>query len=183
MSNRLRIAIDMDEVLADTITAQLDWFRERHGYRLTKEALAGRRLEAAVDAGHFAEHDAMLHEGSFFGGLPVMPGSQSAVAEIARRHDIFVASAATDYPRSCSHKYDWVLRNFPMIPPKHIVFCGDKGVLAVDVLIDDNCNQLRSFSGRGLLYSAPHNLGVEGWTRLHNWDDALRLLLGPALAD
>jgi 5'(3')-deoxyribonucleotidase len=169
----------MDEVLADTLTAQIAWFHEHYGYNLSKSMLAGRHLAAMVDAGHFERHEACLGEGDFFADLPVMPGSQNAVEEIARHHDVFVASAATEYPRSCACKFSWSRRYFPMIPPERIVFCGDKSILAADILVDDNCRHFRRFAGRGMLFSAPHNLEATGWPRLRDWDDARAVLLRP----
>ena len=93
-----RIAIDMDGVMADTLSAELAWFRERHGYRWTAAELRGKELFEAVAAPeHVAEHQAMLREGSFFGDLPVMPGAVQVVRRLTRRYQVFVASAATEW--------------------------------------------------------------------------------------
>ena len=36
-------------------------------------------------------------------------------------------------------------------------------------LIDDQPRNLQHFEGKGLLYTAPHNLTVTGYTRVDNW--------------
>ena len=74
--------------------AETDWIYRRN-FNVSKEMLAGRDLTTVADAAHLACHEAFVAEGAFFGDLPVMPGSQSAVEEIASHHDVFVASAAT----------------------------------------------------------------------------------------
>ena len=38
----IRIAIDMDEVIADTVSSLLDWYGREHGQRWTREMLAGK---------------------------------------------------------------------------------------------------------------------------------------------
>ena len=55
-----------------------------------------------------------------------MTGSQEALLELSRQHDIFITSAAMEVPSSFADKFAWLDRNFPFIPPSQIVFCGDK---------------------------------------------------------
>jgi 5'(3')-deoxyribonucleotidase len=166
----------MDEVLADTLAAQIEWFRERFGYTFSKPALAGRELKNSVAARHWAVRAACLEVGAFFGGLPVMEGSQRAVEEMARDYDVFVASAAMEYPASCAYKFAWLRRHFPAIRPDHIVFCGEKSIVAAEFLIDDRCRHFPQFAGQGVLFSAPHNVGAAGWPRLANWEHAREVL-------
>jgi 5'(3')-deoxyribonucleotidase len=178
-----RIAIDMDGVMADTLSAELAWFRERYGYRWTRADLLGKDLFRDVAAPeHVAAHDALLREGSFFGDLPVMPGAIPVVRELARRHQVFVASAATEFPGSMAPKLRWLARHFPFIPAERVVFCGDKSIVAADVLIDDNAHRFPGFRGRRLLFDAPHNAGVTGCTRVGSWSDVARLLLEDPVA-
>jgi 5'-nucleotidase len=175
MKRGLRIAIDMDEVLVDTFARQLTWFRSEYGYEWTKEMFAGKRLEDFADAEHVVAHEACLHRGEFFEDLPVMCGSQRVVSELAERFEIFVATAAMDYPGSLAPKYRWLARHFPFIPASHYVFCGDKSILAADFLVDDNAYNFERFAGEGILFSAPHNASVAGYTRANGWEDVRRL--------
>jgi 5'(3')-deoxyribonucleotidase len=54
-------------------------------------------------------------------------------------------------------KFHWLKRHFPWIPASHVVFCGDKSILAADYLIDDMPWNLERFRGDGILFTAPHN--------------------------
>ena len=45
------------------------------------------------------------------------------------------------------------------------------------VLIDDQPRNLQVFAGRGVLFSAPHNLNVSGFTRVDDWAQVERLFL------
>lgn len=174
-----RIAIDMDEVLADTLTAQLVWLRERFGLALTRSDLHGKRLDQVLPARELEAHHAVLHEGGFFAELPVMAGAAEVVRALAGRYELFVASAATEFPGSFRPKFDWLTRHFPVVPASHVVFCGDKGILDADYLIDDNPEQLRRFRGQGLLFDAPHNAHEARFPRLASWEDVARRLLSP----
>jgi 5'(3')-deoxyribonucleotidase len=41
--------------------------------------------------------------------------------------------------------------------------------LRADFLIDDLPRNLLRFEGKGLLYTAPHNLTATGFSRVNNW--------------
>jgi hypothetical protein len=41
-------------------------------------------------------------------------------------------------------KYEWMHEHFPFIPDSHLVFCGDKSIIAADFLIDDNAHHVRA---------------------------------------
>jgi len=114
---------------------------------------------------------AFLDAEDFFEDLPLMPGSQSVLKDLAQRFEVFIATAAMSVPNSFSAKYRWLQRHFPFIPPTHYVFCGNKNILRADYLIDDLPRNLLRFDGQGLLFTAPHNFAVTGFTRVNNWQE------------
>jgi 5'-nucleotidase len=163
---RLRIAIDMDDVIAD--------FRAKE--RRACDAALGARSGAGV-AERRATLDALVQAPGFFADLDVTAGSREVVRELAERHEVFIASAAMEVPASFADKYAWLRRHFGFIPPSHYVFCGDKSVLSSDVLIDDTPRHFERFRGRALLFSAPHNEAERRYERVDSWADVRRLLL------
>jgi 5'(3')-deoxyribonucleotidase/uncharacterized protein with PQ loop repeat len=166
---RLRIAIDMDEVMADALSEHLRRYNTAFGTRLGVSDLRG-GLEDSVPPAHRGALDAML-DATFFEHLDVMPDCQDVVRELAARHEVFIATAAMDVPCSFDAKYRWLQRHFPFIPPSHIVFCGDKSVIDADYLIDDRARHFPRFKGRPLLFSAPHNRDETGYPRVSSWSD------------
>ena len=165
---RLRIAIDMDEVMADAFAEHLRRYNAAFGTALTREQLYGAHLEHAVPPAHRAAAEAMIDE-DFFADLAVMPQCREVVAELAARHDVFVVTAAMDVPCSFDAKYRWLRRHFPFIAPSNIVFCGDKGIVDADYLIDDRPRHLEHFKGHTLLFSAPHNSAERRFHRVDSW--------------
>ncbi len=171
----MRIAVDMDEVLADTFAAQLAWLDQTHGHRLTLEAVTGRDLYDLISPEHARHLTEVLRQGAFFADLPVVAHSQEVLRKLAEAHEIFIATAAMEFPGSFGPKFRWMSRHFPFIDPGRIVFCGDKSILSADCLIDDMPRNLSGFKGRGILFGAPHNALVEGHTRVSGWREIERM--------
>lgn len=167
---RLRIAIDMDEVMADALTEHLRRYNAAFGESLTPADLHGHHLEDLVPAERLGALEAML-DASFFADLAVMPDCQEVVRELAARHDVYIVTAAMDVPSSFDAKFRWLQQYFPFIPPSQIVFCGDKGIIEADFLIDDRARHFGRFRGRPLLYSAPHNADETRYPRVSSWQD------------
>lgn len=171
-SHRLRLAIDMDEVIADFLVAQRDWYRKHHGYNWVDAELVGRQAEDLAERLHVEAMEAHLHEGAFFRDLPVMTGAQSAIRRLQDVFDVFIVTAAMEYPLCCEAKYLWLKDHFPFISPLNVVFCGDKGIVAADYLLDDNLRFLRAFRGTGVMFTAPHNLHADWTPRVSGWAEA-----------
>ena len=167
-ARRLRIAIDMDEVMADALGAHLARYNAAFNTNVTVDELSGRHLEDCVPPARRAATEALL-DASFFEDLAVLPDCQAVVGELAARHEVVIATAAMEVPCSFDAKYRWLRRHFPFIAPSHIVFCGDKAVLDADYLIDDRARHFTRFKGRGLLFSAPHNHHEGRYPRVSSW--------------
>lgn len=172
-----RIAIDMDEVLADTAGHQLAWYTRDFGPGLTRTDLYGRHFHHVVPEAHRARLLEHLHDPTFFRDIPVMPGAIDGVRALATRYEIFIASAAMEHPASFTAKFEWLREYFPGIAPSHCIFCGDKSILGADYLIDDSPYQLVKFRGTPIIFTAPHNVNETRFQRVADWPGAVSLLL------
>ena len=177
-SRRLRIAVDMDEVIADSLSKQLNCYNQRTGERLTKEMVSKKGLTSLITGDRWEEFAGIPHEDGFFADLELIEGSREALLELSRNHEVYIASAAMEVPYSFDAKYDWLQKNFPFIPTSRIVFCGDKNVINADVLVDDRSRHFKQFRGTGILFTAPHNAGEGAHLRANNWGEVLRILGG-----
>jgi 5'(3')-deoxyribonucleotidase len=164
-----RIAIDMDEVMADAVAEHLSRYNRDYEEQITIEELEGKWLWEVVSIDRHEALEGYLRSDDFFEELTVMPESQRVIRRLQEKYEVFIATAAMEIPTSFAQKFRWLERHFPFIPPSHIVYCGDKGILRADFLIDDNPRQLQRFQGTGILYSAPHNAKVKGFKRVKNW--------------
>ena len=173
-----RICVDMDEVMADALTEHLLRYNRDHDEQITKEDLHGKWLWDVVSTDRHPMLEMYLRSEDFFAVLDVMPESQRVMKALQQKYEVFIATAAMEVPTSFAAKYHWLERHFPFIPASHIVYCGDKGILRADYLIDDNPRQLRRFSGEGILYSAQHNVNVTGFPRVKDWLEVEAMFLG-----
>ena len=172
-----RIAIDMDEVLADTLAQFLAEYNREFGEYLTKADLLQRKLVEIIPADRRERLRHYAKSPGFFRNIPVMPGSTEVLRELRERYEVFIATAAMEFPTSFNEKYEWIKAHFPDFPDSHIVFCGDKSVVATDFLIDDSPRHFDRFAGQGFLFTAPHNLKENRFPRLNDWTDVRRQFL------
>jgi 5'(3')-deoxyribonucleotidase len=173
-----RICIDMDEVMADALAEHLRRYNHYYGEQITIEDLEGKWLWDVVSLDRHAVLDAHMRSDDFFEVMAVMPESQRVIRRLQTEYEVFIATAAMEIPTSFVQKYRWLEKHFPFIPASHIVYCGDKSILRADYLIDDNPRQLLRFTGEGILYSSPHNRGINGFRRVDDWLDVEAMFLG-----
>ena len=165
-----RIAVDMDEVLADFSGTSLKLMNEYVGTNFTKKDLEGKKIMDLFpnDLEYFFEK---IQERDYFRTFPVIEGSQEVLHRLSEHYEIMIATAAMEVPNSFDAKYDWLREYFPFLNPSLFVFCGDKKVIHADYLIDDNINQLKSFTGRGVMLEAPNNVHIDYDVKMKNWDE------------
>jgi 5'-nucleotidase len=175
-SRRLRIAVDMDEVIADSFGKQLSCYSQRTARNLTPELVASKGLSSLIPHDRREEFSGIPHEEGFFADLELIEGSREALLALSQDHDIYIASAAMEVPSSFAAKYEWLQKNFAFIPTSQIVFCGDKNVINADVLVDDRSRHFKEFRGTGILFTAPHNAKEDAPLRANNWNDVLEIL-------
>jgi 5'(3')-deoxyribonucleotidase len=171
----MRIAIDMDEVIADPISKFIQLYNRDFGVPLDLTLEPGKEVYQHVPADVNRKWYEYINEKGFFRDLAVIPGSIAAIQELQKNHDVYIATAAMEFRNSLEDKFDWLQDHFPFIPWTNIIFCGNK-VLDVDVLIDDRIKNFSDFKGRPLLFSSPHNLLVTEYERVDTWEQVLEKL-------
>jgi 5'-nucleotidase len=173
-----RILVDMDEVIADTTLGMVNWYKQQYSGDIDYEKM---RSGGSLVKG-FPEHiqptvRQQLYEPGFFRNLPVMKDSVEVLEEMNRRYEIFIVSAATEFPNSLTEKYHWLMENFPFFTWQQLVLCGDKKMISGDFMIDDHARHLQHFKGKPYLFTGPHNLDETGYERLNNWQEAAVVFL------
>ncbi len=153
-----RIAIDMDEVLADTLAEHIARYNRDHGEAITKADLQGKWLWDIVSIDRHERLEGYLRSEDFFEDLPVIADSPRVLRALTERYEVFIATSAMEFPNSFGPKYRWLLRHFPFLDPRHFVFCGDKSILNADYLIDDQPRHFQTFHRQRdfVLRSAQH---------------------------
>ena len=169
-----RIALDMDGVLADVYSQFLKMHLEEHGKELTWADVEGVSEREAIP-------DIMKYVNSegFFRNVPLMPGCQKYVNLLNEKYELYIVSAAMEFPLSLAEKQLWLNEHFPYITWKQIVFCGSKEIISADIMIDDHFKNLDYFKGDTLLFTQPHNKfsDVGKHKRVNTWQEIGDILL------
>jgi 5'-nucleotidase len=171
-----RIAIDMDGVMADTTQQYINYYAQRYGVTIDKAVLNG---QPETDG---FPHDkgvirGFLYEPGFFRDKPVIKDSQEVIRALQDKYEVFIVSAAIEFPRSLNEKLLWLEEHFPFISWQNIVFCGSKTIVQAEYMIDDHVKNLQYFKGEGLMYTAPHNINITDYKRVNTWEEVSKLLL------
>lgn len=170
------IAIDMDGVLADVEAHFISWYERDSGEKFSKKDLEGKSEENAFPKKGMVKKFASTE--NFFRTVPVMEGAIEAVKELQKTYEIYIVSAAMEFPQSLVEKRAWLDEHFPFIPWKRIIFCGDKSIINTDIMIDDHLKNLDYFKGETIMFSAFHNVNFTNHKRAENWQDVLNILNG-----
>jgi 5'-nucleotidase len=169
---RISIAVDMDGVLADTEAHFIQYYEAESGEKVDRASMLG-----IPESHSFPDKTAVwryVHTPGFFRTLPLVEGGVSAVKSLMEDFDVYIVSAAMEFPLSLFEKKQWLEEYFPFIHWKNIVFCGVKSIIKTDYLIDDHLKNLNYFSGIPLLFTAAHNVFVNHHHRVNNWDEILK---------
>ena len=169
-----RIAIDMDNVIADITTAFLNSNEKETGIRLTPNDINGQ-----LESDAFPNVFKWVNTEGYFRHLPVMPDSQRVIKKLMEQYEVFIVSAATQFPKSLYDKMMWMEEHFPFIGWQHICLCGFKTIVKADILIDDHFKNLDYFEGQTFLFTATHNVLSENGRhkRVNLWVEIEEILL------
>lgn len=168
------IAIDMDGVIADTETQFINWYERDYGVKINPQDILGFKEDEMFPDKAAARKFAFTP--GFFRTLPVMPGAVGAVKKLMENFDVYIASAAMEFPLSLPEKHAWLQEHFPFISWHNIIFCGDKSVIGTDFLIDDHVKNLDFFKGKSIMFHAFHNVNYTHHQRVKTWEDTVILM-------
>jgi len=172
-----RVIVDMDEVMADPMGAMIEWYEKEYAGPINyDQMLGGSWTKGFPEQHHGLIRERLMGEG-FFRHLPVMKDSVDVLKEMNMRYEVFIVSAATEFPNSLKDKLEWLLDHFPFFTWRQLVLCGDKKLIAGDYMIDDHVKNLKHFKGKPYLFTSAHNLDITGYDRINNWREAAEIFL------
>lgn len=165
----------MDDVMADTLTHLVNHYQQATGEQISREAMNGKHINECCSQPELIRE--FLYRPGFFRTVPLMEDSQQVVKALNEHHEVFIVSAAMEFPQSLIEKYQWLEEFFPFLSWRQIAFCGSKALVNGDYMIDDHLKNLDYFNGEKLLFTSPHNALIEKYTRVSNWKEVAALLL------
>ncbi|MES1214098.1 MAG: 5'(3')-deoxyribonucleotidase [Bacteroidota bacterium] len=172
------IIIDMDEVMADTMGGMINWYRKQ-GYNgvIDYAKMPGGSWITGFPEEHQAMVRSHLFDPGFFRDLPVMKDCTEVVERLNKKYNVFIVSAAMEFPNSLKDKLDWLNEYFPFLTWQQFVFCGSKSIVHGDYMIDDLVRNFAAFNGKKYLFSGAHNSEITEYSRLDSWKHAAEVFL------
>ena len=171
------LSIDMDDVITDTAKKLKDWYTKEFGIIFSEEELKGKDLKEVVAPEHFSKFHEYLNLPGFFADLEVMPDAVDVLEKLNKKYELFIVSAALEFPNSLKDKFDWISEKLPFINWKQICLCGTKSIVQTDIMIDDRARNFSHFQGRKILYTCHHNIFEKDYERVKNWKEIEKKLL------
>ena len=198
MSGRLRIGIDVDDVLAESLPGYLEAFRRRFGREVRIEEAAWEifrrypEISATEMWGFFSE----LEASDFLGTRPVYPEAVKAVKALATDgHRLFVVTGRLTQHRDHTRRLlerAGLLELFEELVHREHETAADYKLrivreMKLDLLIDDELHVALAAAEVPipvLLFDRPWNQAElpAGITRVTDWDHAQRVVAAEAAA-
>ena len=172
-SDKQRLLVDMDGVLSNIYAQMIAYEYAANGIEIALEDVHGKDEIVAFPNG--LKH---VHSPGFFRTAPVIDHAIEVMETLNDSFELFIVSAAMEFPNSLREKYDWLEEHFPFITWQQIILCGHKKAVCGDIMIDDHFKNLDNFNGRTLLFTQPHNVKEDrGHQRVNDWKEVASLLL------
>ena len=155
----MKIAVDIDGVLADQVGTVLKVIEKEYGVKY---------LKSDVDRAHWtfaggelwSEIGRLLANPEYTLSLPLIEGSQKGIEQLID-HDIFVVTARR--PNAENATKQWLKTHFPCLTKYYRASTGTKHTIPSDVLIDDLDMNIVEFvrsdpNRRGILFVHPWSI-------------------------
>ncbi|APY12329.1 5'(3')-deoxyribonucleotidase [Seonamhaeicola sp. S2-3] len=173
----MTIFVDMDDVLTDTYGKHIELYNKEHQQKLSLAHIESGEVWQNVPETHKESILQHAYKKGFFRDLKPIKDAIQVMEALYKKHEVYIATAATQFPNSLQEKSDWLDQYMPFITWEHRIMCGHKFILRGDLLIDDRTYNLEKFEGDTLLFNSPHNVGETGYTRVSSWLEIAERLL------
>jgi 5'-nucleotidase len=165
-----RLIVDMDDVMADATGQFINYYEKEFGVRIDRAILNGKGEGEGFPDNH-AKIAQFPFRPNFFRTMTVNENCREVMEQLNKKYEVFIVSAAMEFPQSLAEKLVWLSEHFPFLHWKQVVFCGSKSVVHGDYMIDDLVHNLEHFNGEKFIFTAPHNLHLNHFHRLNNWQE------------
>lgn len=167
---RKSIAIDLDSTLNTLDNEWMALYNKDYNDNIQREDMYDWDIAKYIKPECGDKIQDYLFTPNFFLNLGVQKDSQEVTKFLSNYFDLYIVTAY--HWKVCLDKAEWIIKHFPHINPKNIIFCNNKGLIKTDYHIDDGGHNLEAFTGIGLCYDAPWNRYLKDkYPRFKNWLD------------
>lgn len=173
MKKNTRILVDIDGTLNDFQNHFFDTL-DNMGYNYDYSKSSDYHMERGIKTKKPKEVlDLVFSSDIFWKSLPVLEGAKEGLLYLNNNYDVMIATTPwNDHNKGV--KLEWMIKEFPFIEPKQVIFCHDKWELAGDIIIEDKPDTILKCSKKGMITitkTQPYNLQMHTDEFLNNWKD------------
>ncbi len=169
---RLRIGLDIDDIIYECNEYALRLLREKYG---DDPALDINNIRSWGPQGNLAdERIAMFSSPEFVESQPLYKGAQKFVRDLCKFADVFFI---TSVPAQCmSARAKRLAEDFPDVPTGNIIIGTRKDLVHIDILLDDASHNISSSQASyPVLMRRPWNTSLSGLLSVNSYSDFLHL--------
>lgn len=170
---KFTVAVDVDCVLNNLMDKAIEMYNTKYDASLTADTFHEYDIFKCLPHEDAIKFTDLFKEHDLWASLTPIKHAQWGVKQLIERgYDVYLATAT--HHSNFSWKVEWIKHYFGMVPEKNIICIHNKGLLRVDVLIDDCIdNLLASRWYERVCFDYPWNRKiwdeVYGIYRVHNW--------------
>ena len=171
----LKIAIDFDSTLFPSMEKVVEIYNKKHDTSLDMSHITMYNLHDSFPADIADELIELFVDKEIYSSLQPYKGAIRAVKTLVEQgHEIYIATS-TDV-RNMEWKEELLQKHFPFIPKKNLIRIHNKGLLNVDVLVEDKLDNLKNTFAHGVCFDQPWNNDIDtdyvyGLYRIHHWGE------------
>lgn len=176
---KIRIGVDLDGVLGNLLEAWLDLYNNDFHDSLIPEDITEWDIRKFIKPEARDKMFSYLDDEYLYENVNLVDDYSVNVLKNfmdSHKYEVFIVTSCGNRSNMIEAKINWLKKHFPFLKDRNFVFTDNKGVVAVDFLIDDYPLNLRTMNKMNpdcnlLLYDAPHNQTSEGYFRVNNWKE------------
>jgi len=185
-AKKLRILVDMDEVLDNLLERWVAHLNERYHTHADYQDLKVWDLTGLFPMLTGEEADRPLYDDALWKSLSPKEGSVACLKRMLDDgHEVYIVTAAVY--QTLPAKMEWLFTHYPYIKWENVIITRRKQLIRADVLIDDGIHNLEGGDYFKILVDSPNNRHYDaegnGMVRVYSLDEAYETINRVLLAD
>lgn len=162
----MTIAIDIDGTIAQNHAVWLERYNRDYNDNVRVEDIKDWDMDKYVKCGKKI-YD-YLKDPNFYDTVLPIPNALEAINKMREYHRIVYATDCS--PGVEASKYNWLIRHGFLDKRDDFIVCKDKSLIRTEILIDDYIENIKNFTGVGVLYRQPWNSQINVVFEIDNWE-------------
>lgn len=167
--NKLKIVFDVDDVIVDFTRTVCLAASQKFGKLFPFEKVSWGFTSWEKEETEYAKR--LFNDPEFYKMVPVKEGMIPVIREIAQRgHEVLFCTSV--WSNVSTLRFNFLMENFPDIPPRNIIITGRKDLIDCDILFDDSPLHFMNTRARiPVAVTNPWNIGIHNMVRAEKPDD------------